>query len=151
MHGQKDNCCDACNACLHSDNFNTSKYRHKFCDAFNIDLQIFFSTSINLRISETSLINTWFLQPKWALLIHKQNCQIIFAKQIHTEAHRDKKDRKTYELLTPPFFTPDCRNGQALTVKPVKFGAVALGKRHAVCYVCVLRYVLCQNCFAGIR
>ncbi len=34
-------------------------------------------------------------------------------------------------------------------VKPVKFGAGALGKRNTVCYVSVLRSVLCQATFCG--
>ncbi len=63
--------------------------------------------------------------------------------------YRDKKDRRTYELLTPPFFALDCRIGQVLTVKTVKFCACASGKRCVVCYISVVHFVSCQTFFCG--
>ncbi len=62
---------------------------------------------------------------------------------------REKKDRKTYELLMPPFFTPDYRIRQVLTVKTVKFCASASGKRSAVRYVSVLCSVVHRTTFCG--
>ena len=101
----------------------------------------------NPRISQVSPISSGFFASFHVSTIHKHFWYKYLSETALGTAYRGKKDTKTYKLLTPPFFTPDCRIGQALMVISVKFCAGVLGKRCAVCYVSVLRSVLRRTTF----